>query len=495
MSRSLASFAANTYSQYGEDGIIAKIYEHIGEGSRLAVEFGAWDGYHMSNTARLWSQHGWSAVLIEREKDRADALARNTAKYAPRVVALRRTVSPDPDSKDALEKVLDASGVEKNRVDLLSIDIDSDDADCFEALGNQCMRDWRPRVVVVEYNPTLPNDYDVRQPVGAYCGCSAGALVAIAARIGYAIAAVTTTNCIFVDAPLLPALKDYETRFERIQNRDDLKYVCTGYDGRTFVVSKHAPWSYGLRHEPLHGVRTSGCVATPMILQHPPPPQMTQMCADAILARDMFVLRADAWNDAAKAAYSHIAREFPERVWALSPDSACERHVGSDLQALEKVCGTWAHQVWVISASARCAGKWALALAEAAAGASLAGRPAVAADFLAACVQPYGSENKGWFNWRQPTTGDAPVLSRRWKCFCPVFRMSARMLRALPSAGWSGYEEIFLPSMCATTSGYTLGNMSGCAISDVYRHDNPEPAARFASRPANENRLVHPVSA
>jgi hypothetical protein len=52
------SHAANRYSQCGEDGILDKILDTIGEPAGWCVEFGAWDGHHLSNTSReLWSSN------------------------------------------------------------------------------------------------------------------------------------------------------------------------------------------------------------------------------------------------------------------------------------------------------------------------------------------------------------------------------------------------------------------------------------------------------
>ena len=60
----LAQHGQNVFSQFGEDGIIARIFEIIGLQSKACIEFGAWDGFHMSNTANLWTK-GWKGVLIE----------------------------------------------------------------------------------------------------------------------------------------------------------------------------------------------------------------------------------------------------------------------------------------------------------------------------------------------------------------------------------------------------------------------------------------------
>jgi hypothetical protein len=58
----------NDTSQFGEDGLIQAVLERIGETSRWCFEVGAADGLFFSNTKRL-RDAGWSAVLIEAERD------------------------------------------------------------------------------------------------------------------------------------------------------------------------------------------------------------------------------------------------------------------------------------------------------------------------------------------------------------------------------------------------------------------------------------------
>src|SRR5690242_13521658 len=64
-SRYLLSYRKDFASQFGEDGIVEKIFSLIPGQDRWAVEFGAWDGQFCSNTLNLIKNHGWSAVLIE----------------------------------------------------------------------------------------------------------------------------------------------------------------------------------------------------------------------------------------------------------------------------------------------------------------------------------------------------------------------------------------------------------------------------------------------
>jgi hypothetical protein len=56
----LEEHRADIYSQFGEDGMIRKALELLPDVPRWCVEFGAWDGRHLSNTHRLMVEEGWS---------------------------------------------------------------------------------------------------------------------------------------------------------------------------------------------------------------------------------------------------------------------------------------------------------------------------------------------------------------------------------------------------------------------------------------------------
>ena len=47
------------------------ISHRLGIGRGTLVEFGAWDGRHLSNTCHLVESRGYSAVLIEGDEKRA----------------------------------------------------------------------------------------------------------------------------------------------------------------------------------------------------------------------------------------------------------------------------------------------------------------------------------------------------------------------------------------------------------------------------------------
>lgn len=222
----LPSYARNITSQFGEDGIIAEIFRRIGPRSRVCVEFGAWDGRYLSNTWHLWHQEGWRAVLIEGDAQRYRALERAVRRH-PQATAVHAFVTPK--GNNCLDQVLGRVGI-GNDVDLLSIDIDGDEYYVLDGLERV-----RPRVIVVEYNPTIPPELSLVQVPGAYFGASARALEELAGRKNYRLVCCTQTNCIFVDQVDFRRLEIPEPDLAREFPRQSLTYVVNSYDGATYA--------------------------------------------------------------------------------------------------------------------------------------------------------------------------------------------------------------------------------------------------------------------
>ena len=200
MANPLAQYQKNIVSQHGEDGIIEEIFNRIGTTNKWCVEFGALNGKHHSNVWDLIVNKSWCGVLIEADKTYYDKIAAAYDGATERIVTLNRFVSFEgPDKLDALfvETPL------PNEFDFLSIDIDGNDYHVWDALSA-----YRPRVVSVEFNPTIPNDIAFVQPrnMSVQQGSSLLALVELAHTKGYCLATTTFGNAFFVDMAVFDQL-------------------------------------------------------------------------------------------------------------------------------------------------------------------------------------------------------------------------------------------------------------------------------------------------
>ena len=227
----LEPYRANVTSQNGEDGILARIFEVIGTENRWCVEFGAWDGKLHSNTWTLIRNEGWTGVLIEGEPDRFAELERCYADIASRVHPLRCFVGLEAGSR--LDELLRRAGAPE-RLDLLSIDIDGNDWHIWNALEK-----FRPRVVVIECNPSIENDIYFVQDYGAsvHHGASMLALVELGRAKGYELVASTGVNGFFVEAALFPAFGIADNSLDALHDTRDLQIqLFQGYDGTLFAA-------------------------------------------------------------------------------------------------------------------------------------------------------------------------------------------------------------------------------------------------------------------
>jgi len=232
----LSDFRKNVYSQCGEDGIIEKIFETIGTTSKLCVEFGAWDGFHLSNTAALWTKN-WKGILLEANPARYQKLVENVKRYP--CLAIQAKVGSDETSR--IESILGNHGIHEP-IDLLSMDIDGNDYYVFQSL-----RTLRPRVIICEYNPTIPAHIDVYPEPDNYFGCSVAALMRVAKSKGYQLAALTDVNAFFVHEDEFDKLAEFETALEQIRIDDYLTYLITSYSGEYVCISSNKRLPYGCR--------------------------------------------------------------------------------------------------------------------------------------------------------------------------------------------------------------------------------------------------------
>jgi len=235
--RWLLAHAENRHSQFGEDGIIAKVLDTLGVESGWCVEFGAWDGRHLSNTCALIEGRGFSAVLIEGDHAKFVDLEKSFSDN-PRVTPVHAFVGFG--DSDGLDRILSATPIPID-FDVLSIDIDGNDYHVWNALGI-----YRPKVVVIEFNPTIPTAVDFVQAADPAVnqGSSIRALVRLARDKGYELVAATDCNCIFVQREEFPRFHIGDNSPEQLRPDESLvTWIFCGYDGTVFVRGHgEMPW-------------------------------------------------------------------------------------------------------------------------------------------------------------------------------------------------------------------------------------------------------------
>jgi len=190
-SKTLNNYKKNYYSQYGEDGIIEEVLSRIPNLGKMAVEFGAWDGLYLSNTYNLAEKHDFKNVLIEANPKKYNDLCET---YPFAGVYINEFVGWD--AHDNLESILERNNIDFSKIDLLSIDIDGNDYHIFDSLTR-----LRPKIICIEYNPSIPNDYVYIQKriPGLNHACSIRAIHELGVAKDYFVVGVTDGNIVLVD--------------------------------------------------------------------------------------------------------------------------------------------------------------------------------------------------------------------------------------------------------------------------------------------------------
>jgi len=141
----LIQYGEKVYSQNEEDGIIKEIFNRIGTTNKLFIEFGIGDGLENNTLALLLTDWKglWmdgSSRSINNIKDHFKCVIDNN-----RLTALEVFVT-----KENINELISAN-INEKEIDLLSIDIDGNDATIFNEISVV-----NPRVVVIEYNSKFP---------------------------------------------------------------------------------------------------------------------------------------------------------------------------------------------------------------------------------------------------------------------------------------------------------------------------------------------------
>jgi hypothetical protein len=233
----LLEFQSDIFSQAGEDGVILKVLDVLKNQDQWCVEFGAWDGVHLSNTRNLIENHGYSAVLIEGNKERFDDLRGH---YATRDSVFPINAYVGLNKSDGLDQILGNTRVPED-FDLLSIDIDGNDYHVWRLVQR-----YKPKIVCIEFNPTIHTDIEFVQPADPNVnqGASLSALVRLGKDKGYELVCVLRFNAIFVRSSCF-GLFEINDNSPAVLRKDHhhVTYIFSGFDGKIFLRGNKAlPW-------------------------------------------------------------------------------------------------------------------------------------------------------------------------------------------------------------------------------------------------------------
>jgi hypothetical protein len=136
-------YKKNVNSQNGEDGIIEYIFDKLNIKEGNFIEFGAWDGKHLSNCLNLVDK-GWTGIYIEGDSLKYRDLQENFGSNERITCVLDYVSFKDSNNLDC---IIERSGHKNLEFDFLSIDVDGLDYNIFEDLKRNL-----PKVVCIEVN-------------------------------------------------------------------------------------------------------------------------------------------------------------------------------------------------------------------------------------------------------------------------------------------------------------------------------------------------------
>ncbi len=223
----------NHYSHNGEDGVLATLLSKLPERNFWAVEFGAWDGKQAANTAHLLESGDWNVIFIECDDKKFAELQLNHGKN-PKAHLLKKFI--DFSGSNALTALLQSVPECPQDLDFISMDVDGCEYHIWESLTH-----FRPKIVLVEFNPSIPIDYHYVQSkdFSIHEAASLGAFVELGQRLGYTLVSVLDYNALFVRTEYLPQMgyvaDSPETLFQPFRDRYQTR-IWQSMDGRLHLL-------------------------------------------------------------------------------------------------------------------------------------------------------------------------------------------------------------------------------------------------------------------
>jgi hypothetical protein len=193
------------FSQWGEDGIIQYLVNNLDITRRTFIEFGVED-FSESNCRFLMMKDQWHGFVIDGSPDNISQLRSSYFYWQNRLNSKSAFIT-----RENISQLLNESGFEKD-LGILSVDIDGVDYHVLEAL-----HDWRPAILIVEYNDAFGWQRPISVPYdpafvrrqkhysNQYWGANLPAFCYLAGKRGYALVGTNSvgSNAFFVRRELL----------------------------------------------------------------------------------------------------------------------------------------------------------------------------------------------------------------------------------------------------------------------------------------------------
>lgn len=201
----IQSHEFKVFSQWGEDGILQWIVDHIEIRNKTFIEFGVED-FRESNCRYLMMSRGWSGFVIDGSERNVEEIRRAHWYWRYNLEARSAFVT-----RENVEELLSESGFDAD-LGVLSVDIDGMDYHVLERIER-----FRPRVIVAEYNALFGDVRPITVPYDPsfirgrahythlYFGASLAALTHLASAKGYALVGTNSSgvNAFFIRRDLM----------------------------------------------------------------------------------------------------------------------------------------------------------------------------------------------------------------------------------------------------------------------------------------------------
>ena len=204
-SKRLRDHEFKVFSQWGEDGIIQRLTRVVPLAERTFIEFGVED-FQESNCRFLMTKDYWRGFVIDGASANIKKIKKANFHWRHGLAALQATIT-----RENINDLLAKSGFGED-LGLLSIDLDGADYYVLEAI-----RDYRPRILICEYNALFGPSRKISVPYdpafvraqrhysNLYWGASLAAMTHMAGVKGYALVGSNSAgnNAFYVRRDLL----------------------------------------------------------------------------------------------------------------------------------------------------------------------------------------------------------------------------------------------------------------------------------------------------